>query len=68
MYTRQFAMSKTAAPNIYQAAVSAAAATANQTYTHGLTVLQCARSRAPVDPHVYRDWLIFEERLKQSYR
>ncbi|KAJ2063380.1 hypothetical protein GGI17_001741 [Coemansia sp. S146] len=68
MYTRQFAASKSTAPNIYQAAVSAAAATANQTYTHGLTVLQCARSRAPVDPHVYRDWLIFEERLKQSYR
>ncbi|KAJ2746651.1 hypothetical protein GGI20_001152 [Coemansia sp. BCRC 34301] len=68
MYTRQFAMSKTAAPSIYQAAASAAAATANQTYTHGLTVLQCARSRAPADPHVYRDWLIFEERLKQSYR
>ncbi|KAJ2261437.1 hypothetical protein GGI01_002283 [Coemansia sp. RSA 376] len=68
MYTRQFAASKTTVPNIYQAAVSAAAATANQTYTHGLTVLQCARSRAPVDPHVYRDWLIFEERLKQSYR
>ncbi|KAJ2889548.1 hypothetical protein IWW38_004639, partial [Coemansia aciculifera] len=68
MYTRQFAMSKSTASNIYQAALSAAAATTNQTYTHGLTVLQCARSRAPVDPHVYRDWLIFEERLKQSYR
>ncbi|KAJ2721971.1 hypothetical protein GGI07_003621 [Coemansia sp. Benny D115] len=69
MYTRQFAMTKTAAvPSIYQAAASAATSTANQTYVHGLTVLQSARSRGLVDPHVYRDWLIFEERLKQSYR
>ncbi|KAI8324960.1 hypothetical protein GQ54DRAFT_295788 [Martensiomyces pterosporus] len=68
MYARQFAATKTAAPTIYQAAAAASALTAQQTYTHGLTVLRCARSRAPVDPHVYRDWLIFEERLKQSYR
>ncbi|KAI7830937.1 hypothetical protein BX661DRAFT_180345 [Kickxella alabastrina] len=60
MYTRQFAMTKTTAPvpSIYQAAASAASSTANQTCLHGLTVLQCARSQAPVDPH----------RLKQSYR
>ncbi|KAJ2234883.1 hypothetical protein IWW45_003046 [Coemansia sp. RSA 485] len=70
MYTRQFAVSKsTALPStIYQAASAAAVSTADQTYVHGLSVLQCARSRAPADPHVYRDWLIFEERLKQSYR
>ncbi|KAJ1822199.1 hypothetical protein LPJ56_000935 [Coemansia sp. RSA 2599] len=70
MYTRQFAVSKTATPpsTIYQAASAAAVPTADQTYVHGLSVLQCARSRGPVDPHVYRDWLIFEERLKQSYR
>ncbi|KAJ1645850.1 hypothetical protein LPJ64_002605 [Coemansia asiatica] len=70
MYTQQFAVSKSAVlpPTIYQAASAAAVPTADQTYVHGLSVLQCARSRAPVDPHVYRDWLIFEERLKQSYR
>ncbi|KAJ1836486.1 hypothetical protein LPJ63_000274 [Coemansia sp. RSA 2711] len=68
MYTRQFANSKTAAPSIYHAAIMASTDTAGQTNTHGLTVLQSARSRGPVDPHVYRDWLIFEERLKQSFR
>ncbi|KAJ2829130.1 hypothetical protein IWW50_001026 [Coemansia erecta] len=68
MYTRQFATSKTAAPSIYHAAVLASSDTTGQTNTHGLTVLQCARARAPVDPHVFRDWLIFEERLKQSHR
>ncbi|KAJ2497987.1 hypothetical protein GGH96_004664 [Coemansia sp. RSA 1972] len=68
MYTRQFATSKASAPSIYHAAVLASSDTVGQTNTHGLTVLQCARARAPVDPHVFRDWLIFEERLKQSYR
>ncbi|KAJ2616018.1 hypothetical protein H4S08_000979 [Coemansia sp. RSA 1365] len=68
MYTRQFAASKSQVPTIYQAALLASTETPNQSNTHGLTVLQCARSRGPVDPHVYRDWLIFEERLKQSHR
>lgn len=75
MYTRQFALSKTSAVSghssssqVYQAHLSSSAPTAGQTYAHGLSVLQCARTRAPADPHVYRDWLIFEERLKQSYR
>ncbi|KAJ1722911.1 hypothetical protein LPJ53_002703 [Coemansia erecta] len=70
MYTRQFAATKPSGytATIYEAAASAAVSTANQTYVHGLSVLQCARSRGPIDQHVYRDWLIFEERLKQSYR
>ncbi|KAJ2849704.1 hypothetical protein IWW36_002431 [Coemansia brasiliensis] len=68
MYTRQFAASKAPASGIYHAAVAASTNTDGQLYSHGLTVLQCARSHGPVDPHVYRDWLIFEERLKQSYR
>ncbi|KAJ2783348.1 hypothetical protein GGI15_002610 [Coemansia interrupta] len=70
MYTRQFAATKPSGytSTIYEAAASAAVSTANQTYVHGLSVLQCARSRGPIDQHVYRDWLIFEERLKQSYR
>ncbi|KAJ2628248.1 hypothetical protein H4R22_003992 [Coemansia sp. RSA 1290] len=68
MYTRQFATSKAPASSIYHAAVAASTNTNGQLYSHGLTVLQCARSHGPVDPHVYRDWLIFEERLKQSYR
>ncbi|KAJ2805032.1 hypothetical protein H4R20_002253, partial [Coemansia guatemalensis] len=68
MYTRQFAASKSQVPSIYHAALLASTETPNQSNTHGLTVLQCARSRGPVDPHVYRDWLIFEERLKQSHR
>ncbi|KAJ2391291.1 hypothetical protein GGI05_002981 [Coemansia sp. RSA 2603] len=70
MYTRQFATTRASGytATIYEAAASAAVSTANQTYVHGLSVLQCARSRGPIDQHVYRDWLIFEERLKQSYR
>ncbi|KAJ1664527.1 hypothetical protein IW140_000529 [Coemansia sp. RSA 1813] len=68
LYTRQFAAAKTGSPSAYPAMPSSQANTTNQSYTHGLTVLQCARSRGHVDPHVYRDWLIFEERLKQSYR
>ncbi|KAJ1735620.1 hypothetical protein LPJ61_000458 [Coemansia biformis] len=68
MYTRQFAASKALAPSIYHSALLASTETAGHTYTHGMTVLQCARARGPVDPHVYRDWLIFEERLKQSHR
>ncbi|ORX72804.1 hypothetical protein DL89DRAFT_264998 [Linderina pennispora] len=50
------------------AAANASTPSPRQQHTHGLTVLQCARTGAPVDPHVYRDWLIFEERLKQNYR
>ncbi|KAJ2552004.1 hypothetical protein EV175_003476, partial [Coemansia sp. RSA 1933] len=68
LYTRQFAASKSSIPSGYPAMPSSHISVANQSYTHGLTVLQCARSRGHVDPHVYRDWLIFEERLKQSYR
>ncbi|KAJ2681313.1 hypothetical protein H4R19_007368, partial [Coemansia spiralis] len=68
MYTRQFAASKSLATSIYHSALLASTETAGHTYTHGMTVLQCARGRGPIDPHVYRDWLIFEERLKQSHR
>ncbi|KAJ2520597.1 hypothetical protein H4217_001938 [Coemansia sp. RSA 1939] len=68
MYTRQFAASKSGGPSGYPALPSSQASVMSQSHTHGLTVLQCARSRGHVDPHVYRDWLIFEERLKQSYR
>ncbi|KAJ2781674.1 hypothetical protein H4R18_002727 [Coemansia javaensis] len=68
LYTRQFAASKGGAPSIYHTALLASTETGGQTYTHGTTVLQCARGRGPVDPHVFRDWLIFEERLKQSHR
>ncbi|KAJ1674080.1 hypothetical protein EV182_004003, partial [Spiromyces aspiralis] len=40
-----------------------------QSCTHGLSVLRHVQSpRVQIDPHVYRDWLIFEERLKQNYR
>ncbi|KAJ1906667.1 hypothetical protein LPJ81_001228 [Coemansia sp. IMI 209127] len=68
MYTRQFATSKTPSASGYPAMPSSQVSMASQSHLHGLTVLQCARSRGHVDPHVYRDWLIFEERLKQSYR
>ncbi|KAJ2161595.1 hypothetical protein GGF46_001365 [Coemansia sp. RSA 552] len=68
LYAGQFAASKSQTRSIYQAAVLATTDTGSQSYVHGLTVLQCARSQGPADPHVYRDWLIFEERLKQSYR
>ncbi|KAJ2402452.1 hypothetical protein GGI23_000704 [Coemansia sp. RSA 2559] len=68
MYTRQFATSKTPIQSGYPAMPSSQVSMASQSHLHGLTVLQCARSRGHVDPHVYRDWLIFEERLKQSYR
>ncbi|KAJ1920062.1 hypothetical protein H4219_001591 [Mycoemilia scoparia] len=40
----------------------------NQSCTHGLSILRGLRSGGSVDPHVYRDWLIFEERLKQNHR
>ncbi|KAJ2806330.1 F-box protein: endocytic membrane traffic, recycling ReCYcling 1 [Coemansia helicoidea] len=68
MYTRQFAGPKSLATSIYHSALLASTETAGHTYTHGMTVLQCARGRGPIDPHVYRDWLVFEERLKQSHR
>ncbi|KAJ1933746.1 hypothetical protein FBU59_005927, partial [Linderina macrospora] len=70
MYARQFATTKASGSlsSIYQAAANASVPSPRQQYSHGLTVLQCARTGAPVDPHVYRDWLIFEERLKQNYR